>query len=67
MSRWHDPDAAVCSCFACTEARYHAAVAAHEEEDRRFRARLAAEADQAQQLRLPITPLPHCAGQPSHL
>jgi hypothetical protein len=68
MSRHHDPDAADCRCFHCSEARYREAAAAAEEGDRLIRARLAAEAEAAsRQLRLPIPGLPHVAHLPSHL
>lgn len=64
MARWHDPEAAVCSCFACTEQRYQRDLAATEEAAlEREEAELAARAERELQLRLPMRPIPHLAHQ----
>ena len=68
MSRFHDPEAPVCACLNCTEARYHAAAAAAELAEREAVEWARAEAEfAARQLRLPIPGLPHVAHPPSHL
>lgn len=68
MSRHHDPEAAECRCFHCTEARWREQSAAEAQADRAFRARSARAAMlDRDQLRLPIFPLPHAAHLPRSL
>ena len=64
----HDPDDGACRCHHCCQAR------ALEEQSARERAALdretaalIAQAEAEYQLRLPMAPLPHCAGQPRTL
>lgn len=67
MSRWHDPEAPVCSCFACTEARYHAAATAAQAEAELAAHRATAEAELARrQLPLPMPGLAHLAHHRAH-
>ena len=67
MSRFHDPDAPVCACLACTEARYHAAAAAAQAEHERAAHLATAEAEFARrQLILPMPGLAHLAHHRAH-
>ncbi len=72
MTRWHDPDragseTAVCRCFHCTEARYHAELAVQAEAELAAEALARAEAELAgRQLRFPF-PVPHAAHLPRSL
>lgn len=58
----HDERNSECSCSICTENRWR------DEQEELHAQRLQAENEarnRERQLRLPMSPLPHCAGQPS--
>ena len=68
MSRFHDPEAAECRCFHCSEARYHEAAAAAQAEAELTAHHASAEAELARrQLPLPMPGLAHLAHHRIHL
>lgn len=67
MSRFHDPDAAECRCFHCSEARYHEAALAAQLEAELAAHRASAEAELARrQIPLPMPGLAHLAHHRVH-
>ena len=67
MSRFHDPEAAKCRCFHCTEARYREAAIAAQVEAERAAHHASAEAELARrQIPLPMPGLAHLAHHRTH-
>lgn len=64
----HDAGDAACRCHGCCHARYAAkGEAERQAELERERLAVIARAEREYQLRLPMAPIPHCAGQPRSL
>ncbi len=64
----HNADDAACRCHGCCQARHAATVEAEwQAELERERLATIARAEHEYQLRLPMAPIPHCAGQPRSL